>query len=347
MTAYPLDIIIPVWNRPVEVRAALASFVAASPLARLVMVNIGSERETESILNEFAEALDDRALLIAAERNIGAVAGFNLGLSRSAAPLALLALPVTRLASGWFTAAASLFEDHADAGCAAFRKIDGSAVSTPVEADHGAFEAMLLRRSLYAAAGGFDEGLDGGEWALRDFARRSLIFGSTTYSLASRQVTVLPQQELGSVERREERRRHARETYIARWGEAATFFLNCPESIFGLEVETFRDALLASARQGNRLVVVAGRRAAKTLLAHGFAAIHENIAFQPLPRLFPMKALHRAVAQTTASASLTYIVSETDIADHTLQKLSFSEFMALTQAATTRYYQRGRHDSSH
>jgi hypothetical protein len=48
MTPYPLDIIIPVWNSPVEVRAALASFVSASPMARLVMVNNGSERETES-----------------------------------------------------------------------------------------------------------------------------------------------------------------------------------------------------------------------------------------------------------------------------------------------------------
>jgi hypothetical protein len=341
VTAHPLDIIIPVWNRPVEVRTALASFIAASPSARLVMVNIGSERETETILNEFAEALDDRALLIAAERNVGAVAGLNLGLARSTAPLALLASPVTRLATGWFTAADSLLEDHADAGCVAFRKHGGSALSTPVEADHGAFEAMLVRRSLYAAAGGFDEGLDGGEWALRDFARRSLIFGSMTYSLASRQVAVLPQQELGSVERREERRRFAREAYVARWGEPATFLVNCPESLFGLDVETFRDALLESARHGNRLVVVAGGRAAKTLLAHGFAAIHENIAFQPLPRLFPMKALHRAVSQTAASASLPYIVSETDIADHTLRTLSFSDFQSLTQACHQRYYSRG------
>jgi len=341
MTANQLDIIIPVWNRPVEVRAALASFVAAAPLARLVMVNIGSERETESILHEFAEALDDRALLIAAERNIGAVAGLNLGLSRSNAPLALLVSPDTRLEPGWFTAVASLFAEHADAGSAAFRKSGGASPSAPLEADYGAFEAMLVRRSLYAAAGGFDEGMDGGEWALRDFARRALISGYKTYSVGSRQVTFLPQRELGSAERREERKRLARETYIARWGEPATFLLNCPESLFGVEAEALKDALLASARQGNRVVTVAGRKAAKTLLAHGLSAIHENISFQPLPRFFPMKSLNREVEQVAGSASLKFLVSETEIAGHTLQTISFSDFLKLTESCRLCYYPKG------
>lgn len=347
MTAYPLDIIIPVWNRPVEVRAALASFVSASQLARLVMVNIGSERETESILDEFAEALDDRALLIAADRNIGSVAALNLGLSKSTAPLALLAAPVTRVEPGWFSAVASFFEGHPDAGSAAIRKNGGSSFSAPVEADHGSFEAMLLRRSLYDAVGGFDEGMDGGEWALRDFARRSLIFGYKTFSLASSQVTILPQRELGSADRREERKRLARESYIARWGEPATFLLNCPESLFGLQADAFKAVLLDSARQGNRLTVVAGRKIAKTLLVHGLSAIHENISFQPLPRFFPGKYLDRAVEQAAGSEPLTCIVSETEIADNRVQTIPFSDFLSLNQLCSERYYRRGTHDCSH
>lgn len=347
MTAYPLDIIIPVWNRPVEVRAALASFVSASPLARLVMVNIGSERETESILDEFAEALDDRALLVAADRNIGSVAALNLGLSKSAAPLALLASPLTRVEPGWFTAVASLFEGHPDAGSAAIRKNGGASFSAPVEADHGSFESMLLRRSLYDAVGGFDEGMDGGEWALRDFARRSLIFGYKTFSLASRQVAILPQRELGSADRREERKRLARESYSERWGEPATFLVNCPESLFGLQAEAFKAVLLDSARQGNRLIVVAGRKIAQTLLVHEFPAIHENISFQPLPRFFPRKYLDRAVEQAASSGPLTCIVSDVEITGNTLQTISFSDFLSRTRICSERYYRRGSHDCRH
>lgn len=341
MTADQLDIIIPVWNRPVEVRAALASLVAAAPLARLVMVNTGSERETESILHEFAEALDDRALLIAAERNIGAVAGLNLGLSRSSAPLALLVSPDTRFAPGWFSAVASLLDNNPDAGSVTFRKCGRTSLPAPLEADHGSFAAMLVRRPLYAAAGGFDEGMDSGEWALRDFARRSLLCGYKTYSLASSQVTFIPQRELGSVERREERKRLASEMYRCRWGEPATFLLNCPESLFGVAAETFRDALLASARQGNRLVAFAGGKAAKKLLALGLATIHENISFQPLPRFFPMKSLSRGVEQAAASLPLPLLVSETVIAGHALQTISFSDFLAKTEDSRLRYYSKG------
>jgi len=344
MTPYPLDIIIPVWNRPVEVRAALASFVAASPLARLVMVNNCSERETESILHEFAEALDDRALLVAAERNIGSVAALNLGLSKATAPLALVTTPFTRVEPGWFNAGASLFAEHPDAGSAALRKNGGSASSVIMEADLGSFEAMLLRRALYDTVGGFDEGMDGGEWALRDFARRSFNAGFRTFSLPCRQIQFLAQRELGSVLHREERIALARESYIERWGEPATFLLNCPDSLFGLQLDELKSVLLYSARQGNRLILVAGSKIAKLLLADGFSALHEYITVQPLPRFFSGKSLAKAVEKAASSGSLKFIVSETEITGNSLQSISFSNFMLLTQKCSERYYQRGTHD---
>ncbi|PKN16139.1 MAG: glycosyl transferase [Deltaproteobacteria bacterium HGW-Deltaproteobacteria-23] len=344
MTAYPLDIIIPVWNRPVEVRAALAAFVAASPQARLVMVNNGSERETESILHEFAEALDDRALLVAAERNIGSVAALNLGLAKSTAPLALVTTPFIKVEPGWFDAGASLFATNPDAGSAAFRKNGGSASPTPLEADHGSFEAMLLRRALYDAIGGFDETMDGGEWALRDFARRSFKGGFKTFSLSNKHIHFLQQRELGSALRREERTALARESYIERWGEPSTFLLNCPESLFGLQLDELKSALLHSVRQGNQLIVVAGSKIAKALLAGGFSNPHENITLQPLPRFFSSKALKKTVEQAASNGPLTIIVSEAEIADKSLQSISFSDFMLLTQQRSERYYQRGTNE---
>lgn len=344
MTAYPLDIIIPVWNRPVEVRAALASFVAASPLARLVMVNNGSERETESILHEFAEALDDRALLVAADRNIGSVAALNLGLSKSTAPLVLVTTPFTNVESGWFDAGATLFADHPDVGSATLRKNGGSSASVLMEADFGSFELMLLRRAIYDTVGGFDEAMDGGEWALRDFARRAFKFGFKTFSLPSRHINILEQRELGSALRREERISLARESYVSRWGEPLKFLLNCPESFFGLPVDELKDALLHSARQGNRLILVVGSKIAKVLLVDGFSALHENITLQPLPRFFSSKSLARTVEQAASSEPLTFIVSETEIAGNSLQTISFTDFMALTKDCSERYYRRGTHD---
>ncbi len=53
-----IDIIVPVWNRPIETRACLVNLVEHSPAARLILVNNGSDRETECLLEEFAESLD-------------------------------------------------------------------------------------------------------------------------------------------------------------------------------------------------------------------------------------------------------------------------------------------------
>lgn len=329
----------PVWNRPVEVRAALAAFVDASPEARLVMVNNGSERETESILDEFAEALDDRALLVAADRNIGSVAALNLGLSKATAPLVLVTSPFTRVADGWLSGVASLLERYPAAGAVSLRSLRGSACSVPVEADHGCFEAMFVRRSLYEAVAGFDESMDGGAWALRDFARRSFTAGFTTFLLPSRQVTFLEQQELGSAVRREERLRHARTAYISRWGEPETFLLSCPESFFGLQLTELEAVLLQAARLGNRVIVTAGSKTAKALLNHGFAAIHENIVLQPLPRLFPGKAFSRIAERTALAEPLTMSVTETGIADSNLKAISFAEFSAQLHRQSERYYQ--------
>ena len=130
---------------PVEVRAALASFAADSPLARLVMVNNGREHETESILHEFAEALDDRALLLSTGRNIGTVAALNLGLvSSRSAPFALVTNPFVRLASGWFDPVMAVFERVSDAGAVSLRSGQGG----NCEADHGSFTAMVLKKEL-------------------------------------------------------------------------------------------------------------------------------------------------------------------------------------------------------
>ncbi len=83
MTSPTIDILVPVWNNPFETRACLAAILAHSPGARLIIVDNGSSRETELMLEEFSESLGDQGLFIKSERNIGLIAAINLGLARS------------------------------------------------------------------------------------------------------------------------------------------------------------------------------------------------------------------------------------------------------------------------
>jgi len=311
------------------------------------MVNNGSERETESILDEFAEALDDRALLVAADRNIGSVAALNLGLSKSTAPLILLTSPFARVESGWFAGAASLFEQHPDAGSVALRRNRGSSVTVPLEADYGCFDAMIVRRSLYDAVGGIAESMDGGEWALRDFARRALVCNYKTFSLQTRHINFLEQKKMGSALLRDERIRLARASYVSLWGEPESFLLFCPESLFGLSISELKDALLRSARQGNRLTVTAENKVAKLLLSNGFSTIHENLTLQPLPRFFSGKSLGKVVKQAAIAEPLTTLVADSAVFDSTLKTITFSDFLSQLQQRSELCYHRRTLDRSH
>jgi hypothetical protein len=339
MTDYPLDIIIPVWNSPVEVRAALASFAADSPLARIVMVNNGSERETEAILHEFAEALDDRALLLSTGKNIGTVAALNLGLARSSAPFALVINPFVRMTAGWFDPVMSVFDRVIDAGAVCLRSGQAGAV----EADHGSFTAMVLKRELFLNVAGFDEQLDGADWALRDFARKATACGFQTFSLGSRQLRCETQQEFGSQARREQRVSEARQLYIERWGLPGTYLLNCSDVLPGGSSDALREALLAAARQGDRLTVTAPGRTGRLLLQEGLSALHENITYLALPRFFPGRVLRRAVERIVSEDADARLIAEDAASPWPLSRLSFADFIASVKRRADRFYQGGVH----
>ncbi len=88
-----VDIIVPVWNNPFETRACLAAILEYSPEARLIIINNGSSRETELMLEEFSEPLGEHALFITCERNIGLVPAINRGLASSDADFAVIVRP--------------------------------------------------------------------------------------------------------------------------------------------------------------------------------------------------------------------------------------------------------------
>ena len=98
-----VDIIVPVWNNPFETRACLVAILTHSPEARLIIVDSGSSRETELMLEEFSEPLGEHALFITSERNIGLVPAINMGLASSDRDFAVIVRPHVMVTSGWLT----------------------------------------------------------------------------------------------------------------------------------------------------------------------------------------------------------------------------------------------------
>ena len=328
MPEFLVDIIIPVWNRPVETRSALASFVASSPFARLVMVNNGSERETERILDEFAEALDDGAILLATSRNLGKVAAINLGVSQASAPYVFLADSSIRLQDGWFAPLLDYLQNNPQVGAVALQE---SAVA-PIESDHGSFDAMLVRSDLFKQVGLFDESLDNGVWALRDFARRLIRTGFLTAAAPSAGLKRETLPEFGSRSKRLERMQAAAARYSERWGASRSYLIPCLESHPGDNLDDFRNVLLASARRGNLLAVSAGGKLARLLKKEGFAALHENISFVALPLLFKEASFRKAVAKLLERDPETLLVAEEPLFSLSMPLVRYSEFVSASCA---------------
>ena len=101
MNSPTVDIIVPVWNNHFETRACLAAILTHSPEARLIIVDNGSSRETELMLEEFSEPLGERGLFIKSERNIGLVPAINMGLARSDSDFAVIVRPQVLVNAGW------------------------------------------------------------------------------------------------------------------------------------------------------------------------------------------------------------------------------------------------------
>jgi GT2 family glycosyltransferase len=301
-----VDIIVPVWNRPSETRNCLVSIIGDNPHARLILVDNGSDRETERLLQEFAEALDHRALLLRNEVNQGAVKAVNRGLSRAEADHVVIVRNTSLVTKGWLEPMVQLARENAEAGLIIPRLVSspgGKAKGSPAgpsarqEEDHGSLAAMLLKKRLYDDIGGFDEELDGGLWCLKDYSRRAYRKGLLTFSVAAGTVYYTDETPLGSLSRREETLRRSQDAYRQRWGEAGAFCIHLPRETDGNMLRQRVDILLEGARQGHRFTLLLHPKLHKGAVAAGFDRFHGNLDIVRLPLLFPDRAGWRQLAQ--------------------------------------------------
>lgn len=316
-----LDIIVPVWNRPIETRNCLVSLLNYSPDARFIMVDNGSDRETERLLQEFAEGLDDRALLLRNDVNQGEVKALNRGLEKGSAEYLAVVRNTSLASAGWLEPLLEFARQRPDAGLIVPRLVN--AVNAKSEAHghqsgpyrevcHGSFAAMLIKKELYDAIGGFDEQMDGGLWCLRDYSRRACRAGFLTFSVSGGTVYFVDEMTLGSVVRREEMLQRTISQFRERWGGDAAYCMVMPKGADLAAVGQKIELLLKGARQGNFFSIVVHSALYKEMVKAGYVSLHENIRIEPLPLFCTAARARKILARIVSERPDTVVVAGID-----------------------------------
>jgi glycosyltransferase involved in cell wall biosynthesis len=307
MPSPSVDIIVPVWNSPFETRACLAAILEHSPEARLIIIDNGSSRETELMLEEFSEPLGEHALFITSERNIGLVPAINRGLASSDADLAVVVRPHVMVGRGWLKAlldAAGM--PQVGIVSPVFRGSGAPAVSRPgsgcalMETFSLSFATLLIRGELQKQLGGFDEDLDGAEWCLRDYIRRAETSGYRTCVTAHPELVCGQETIFGSQERRQEQVRLSRDRYLARWGVARHYCLYFGPETVAAGLSGTVEAIVAAARRGHRFTLLLHRRQFKEFRRRGWNRLHTAIVICKLPLFGAQRSLARQFAALQA-----------------------------------------------
>ncbi|WP_298432415.1 glycosyltransferase [Geobacter sp.] len=321
MEPFDVDILLPVWNRPVDTRNCLVTLMATAPAARIILIDNGSDRETERLLEEFAEVLGERALYLKTSVNQGLVRSINRGLERAEASCVVIVRNTTVVAEGWLDPMLELVASRPEVGLVvprleqAFpqrREKPGRSGPAVTEVSHGSFAALLVRKKLLESIGGFDEELDGGVWCLKDYSRRALRAGFLTCAAEGVTVTCEDDAPLGSAARREETVRRSAATCETRWGRDESFCVYWPNDADPEEVRARFPVLLRGARMGHRFTVIVHGALHNALLRAGYGSLHRSIAIEPLPRFFAAGELRRIVARVTAREGETTVVAGLD-----------------------------------
>ena len=308
MPSPSVDIIIPVWNNPFGTRACLAAILEHSPEARLIIIDNGSSRETELMLEEFSEPLGEHALFITTERNIGLIPAINRGLASSNADFAVIVRPQVMVGHGWLKSlldAAGM--PQVGIVSPVFRGSGAPKVPRPgsgcslLETFSVSFATLLVRGEMQKQLGGFDEGLDGAEWCLRDYIRRAETSGYHTCVTEHPELVCGQETIFGSQERRREQARLSRDRYLARWGVARHYCLYFgPEADAG-DLSGAVEAIVAAARRGHRFTLLLHRRQFKEFRRRRWNGLHTAIVICKLPLFGVQRSFARQFADIQAA----------------------------------------------
>ncbi len=318
MSSHPsIDIIMPVWNRPVETRNCLVNLLNHSSNFRLIIVDNGSDRETEKMLQEFCEGLDDQALLLRNDVNQGLVKALNQGLEKAAADYFVIIRSTSLVGAGWLEPLLAFFSRRSEAGLVVPLLVEmgtGSTKKRPgdvCEISFGSFAAMLIKKEVYAAIGGFDEGMDGGVWCLKDFTRRALQAGFLTFRVPDVTIQYVKDVQLGSEIRRQENLQKTVAEFNRRWGTESSFCLLAPKDA-AAEMNSVLELLLQGARQSFKFHLVVDHQLHKKLIKSGLSSLHENIRIYPLPFFHTSSSVKKLITSIVSEEPGTTVVAAAD-----------------------------------
>lgn len=303
MISPTIDILVPVWNSPFETRACLADILAHSSGARLIIVDNGSSRETELMLEEFSESLGEQGLFIKSERNIGLVAAVNLGLASSDSDYTVLVRPHVSVQAGWLEELVGVAETTG-AGIVSPLFSGEEAPHLPklapgctiMESCTVSFATLLLRTEMRMVAGTFDEGLDGGVWCLKEYVRRVAAAGYHTCIAGRTILSCSAEQQFGSTQRRNEMTQNSRAEYLKKWGIARHYCVYFGKDADAAAVGDSVTAILELARQGHRFTLLLHRRQYSAFRKMGWDGLHTGIELLPVSFLLSTRDLLRKVA---------------------------------------------------
>jgi len=301
-----VDIIVPVWNNPVETRVCLAAVMKHSPEARLIIIDNGSNRQTQLMLEEFSEPLGDSALFISSERNLGLVAAVNMGLARSDSDYAVILRPHVVVTPGWLGGLLEAAQSGIASPCfsrnGAARKTMADRNGFILETCDLTFSALALSGEMRMLIGGFDEQMDGGEWCLKDYVRRAWTRGYRTCVTSRSTVACTSEPVLGSETRRRELYLASRARYLECWGadrHYAVYFGNGAEP--GNLVDIL-ETVLNGCRRGHRFTLLLHRHQMLFFHRMGWNRLHTAIESRSLSRFMPRSDLRRSIAALRASS---------------------------------------------
>ena len=303
MNAPTVDIIVPVWNSPFETRACLAAILEYSPDARLIIVDNGSSRETELMLEEFSETLGERGLFIKSERNVGIVPAINIGLARSDSDFAVILRPHIQVTRDWLSGLLDAAQSpQAGIVSPVFSGSDApqlpkiTAGCSLMETFDLSFAALLLKGEMHMLMGGFDEGMDGGEWCLKDYVRRAWSRGYHTSVTSRANLVFGKESQFGSGLRRQQQVSSSKARYLERWGIGRHYCIYFGSSTDACTLSDSMETILEGARQGHRFTLLLHRRQASDFRRLGWNALHTGISLRSLSLLMPQRDLSRQLS---------------------------------------------------
>jgi glycosyltransferase involved in cell wall biosynthesis len=303
------DIIVPVWNSLFETRACLASVLKYSGDARLIVVDNGSDRETERMLEEFSEPLGEHGLFMKSERNLGIVPAINLGLARSDNKFAVILRPHVQVTANWLDRLLNAAK-NANIGIVSpvFMGIGAPPLpSAPfsgevTEAFQISFSTLLLRMETVNCIGSFDEGMDGAEWCQRDFVRRAFNSGYHSCVAGGSQVFCDKEIVFGSDQRRQQHSLIGSAVYRERWGVMRHYGVYFGRDTQPADLTDLLETILRGARQGHRFTLLLHRRQDSGFRKLGWNRLHTGIETRQLSFFSPERDLRKQFASLQTSS---------------------------------------------